>query len=234
MKKISVNLILVTIVSMYLFVFSAAFAADKVVVIPMTGTTKYHTMDWLGEWTNGINYEIGDGVQKDGSSYMCIAGHTAIESENGPPNDVFWSLFAAVGDEGPQGEIGPAGPQGEIGDTGPQGIQGVKGDTGATGLRGAVGDRGPKGDKGDTGPVGSTGPTGDRGPTGEKGDVGPQGERGPTGEQGPQGDIGPQGPQGESGLSAAGWRCPAGYYVLGFLNDGTLICSGDQDPVPSE
>jgi hypothetical protein len=59
------------------------------------------------------------------------------------------------------------------------------------------------------------------------------GPQGPEGPQGPAGPEGPQGPQGPSGLSAAGQRCPAGEFVVGFADDGALICEppgGDGDP----
>lgn len=87
--------------------FSSAIA-DKVLVIPLAGDTKvYSSINWRGEWTEDNQYEIGDGTQHDGCSYICILKHSS-NSSNSPPEVDHWSLLA---DKGKQGHEGPPGPQ---------------------------------------------------------------------------------------------------------------------------
>jgi len=71
-------------------------AADKVVVIPLGGANNY--MYWQGTWSDTTNYKIGDGVQYEGSSYVCVGAHNSIGS-NSPPS-AYWDLLAAKGDAG--------------------------------------------------------------------------------------------------------------------------------------
>jgi hypothetical protein len=79
-----------------------------------------------------------------------------------------------------------------------------------------VGQRGPEG------------PQGEQGKLGPQGDQGPQGKLGPQGDQGPQGKLGPQGDQGPPGVNVAvGQQCALGS-VIGFDEDGNIICSSDQ------
>jgi len=79
-----------------------------------------------------------------------------------------YAMYAATGNQGPEGPAGPIGPQG------------------------------PAGPQGEIGPEGPVGPQGEIGPQGEPGPIGPQGEQGPTGETGPIGPEGPAGPVGLS------------------------------------
>ncbi len=97
MEKIYSNLMLVGIVS-HLFVASPllALAEERVVVIPLGGGSKNY-MYWQGEWTDSTSYKVGDGVQKDGSSYMCIVAHASNDLANSPPNPSFWDVIAAAG-----------------------------------------------------------------------------------------------------------------------------------------
>lgn len=64
-----------------------------------------------------------------------------------------------------------------------------------------------------------------QGPPGDQGEPGLPGE---PGEPGPQGEPGPPGEQGEAGppgiLGLAGKMCPEGEMVIGFDDDGELIC----------
>lgn len=145
-------------------------------------------------------------------------------------NAVPYALFAADGNQGPQGEPGP---QGEVG---PHGAQGEKGD------KGDKGEKGDKGDKGDTGADGKTVLNGTENPlatVGVAGDfylntststlfgpktasgwgtgvllIGPKGdagEKGDTGETGSQGEVGPVGPAGAIGpIGPAGIAGPVG------------------------
>lgn len=89
-----------------------------------------------------------------------------------------YALYAASGNQGPQGIQGPPGPQG------------------ATGAQGPVAPQGPPGATGPQGPAGPQGATGVQGPQGLTGAQGPQGN---PGAQGATGATGAQGPQGQPG-----------------------------------
>ena len=158
-KKISI----VALFFMTLFI-SEMHAEDRVVVIPLGADVNIEApIKWQGEWEEGASYKTGDGLQYNGSSYICLQGHTASTS-NSPPSDSFWSLMATKGDKGDEGAIGPQGIPGPIGATGPQGIPGPVGATGPQGVPGPVGATGPQGIPG---PVGATGPQGIQGPAGD-------------------------------------------------------------------
>ena len=163
-----------------LMITAPTVQAEKVVVVPLMGKTTYigASIFWTGDWEGGFEYVLGDGVQYEGSSYICVKQHIS-SSANVPPNQTYWNLMAESGD------TGPTGPQGLQGDTGPQGPQGD------TGSQGPQGDTGPQGLQGETGPQGPQGDTGSQGPQGFQGAQGPQGFQGA---QGPQGDTGPAGP----------------------------------------
>ena len=162
-------------------VFSdATHGEDRIVVIPLGAEVNIEApIKWQGEWTEGTLYKTGDGLQYNGSSYICLQGHAASTS-NAPPNDSFWSLMATKGNKGDEGSIGPQGIPGPVGAAGPQGIPGPVGATGPQGIPGPVGATGPQGIPG---PVGATGPQGIPGPVGA---TGPQGVQGPAGSSGVQ------------------------------------------------
>ncbi|MBU0943475.1 MAG: hypothetical protein KJ804_14265 [Proteobacteria bacterium] len=163
-----------------LFFSTAIMASDKVVIIPMGATTNIEaSINWQGEWADGVPYANGDAVQYQGSSYLCVANH--ISSPVDSPPHAYWDLVASVGAEGGEG---PAGPKGDTGDTGSQGPAGVQGDAGDTGPQGPAG---VQGDTGDTGPQGIKGDTGD---------IGPQGPAGADGITGPAGVDGVDGVDG--------------------------------------
>ena len=153
-------------------------------------------VDWQGAWVSG-NYTVGQSVEYNGSSYICILDTIANEV---PTNATYWDLLVAQGDQGIQGIQGI---QGVVGDTGPQGTQGVQGITGDTGPTGPTG---PQGLKGDDGAQGVQGVQGDEGIQGIQGTTGPQGLQGDqgiqgiTGDTGLTGDTGPQGDQGIQGI----------------------------------
>ncbi len=80
---------------------STVFAADKIVVIPLGGAKNF--MYWQGEWSlAGENYKIGDGVQYEGSSFVCVEAHTSSDSTP-PLSSVYWDLLALKGDKGDSG-----------------------------------------------------------------------------------------------------------------------------------
>ena len=60
--------------------------AEKVVVVPLMGKTTYigASIFWTGEWQDNFQYVIGDGMQYEGSSYICLKGHVS-SSANIPP-----------------------------------------------------------------------------------------------------------------------------------------------------
>ena len=123
-------------------------------VIPLGADVNIEApIQWQGEWKEGTSYKTGDGLQHNGSSYICLQGHAASTS-NAPPSESFWSLMATKGDKGDQGAIGPQGIQGPVGATGPQGVPGPVGATGPQGVPGPVGPTGPQGIQG---PAGSSG-----------------------------------------------------------------------------
>lgn len=90
------------------------------------------------------NYEKGNKVSYQGSSYLCKKSIVGVS----PTDAEYWLLIAAKGDKGDKG------------DQGEQGVQGPKGDKGETG------EVGPQGPQGDRGPQGETGPQGPQGPAG--------------------------------------------------------------------
>lgn len=182
------------------------------------------SMSWLGAWALTTEYAADDAVENDGSSYICILGHTS-GADNEPGVGVnwetYWSLFAQKGAQGAQGaqgttgdagEQGAQGNQGNQGAAGAQGTQGTQGDTGETGAQGSQGNQGNQGTQGAQGTqgtqgvqgaTGDAGPQGDTGSTGAQGNQGNQGASGAQGSQGNQGDAGAAGPQGTQGNQGA-------------------------------
>ena len=60
---------------------------------------------------------------------------------------------------------------------------------------------------------------------------GPPGLQGAQGAAGPPGAQGPQGPPGKAGaLSLAGQQCQEGSYMIGFDEQGNILCSGKPKP----
>ena len=129
-------------------------------------------------YDNATEYEVGNKVSYNGSSYYCILESTG----NLPTDTTYWILIASKGDQGIQG------------------IQGIQGETGLQGVQGVQGIQGIKGDKGDKGDTGEQGIQGIKGDTGEQGIQGLKGDKGDTGLQGIQGETGLQGIQGTQGI----------------------------------
>lgn len=71
---------------------------------------------WLGPWDSGTLYLEGDGVSRNGSTYIAIANNL-----NSAPPSVNWDLVAAKGDAGSAGAQGIAGADGAAGATGAAG-----------------------------------------------------------------------------------------------------------------
>ncbi|HEY5999197.1 MAG TPA: hypothetical protein VI078_07835 [bacterium] len=119
---------------------------------------------FLGAWSAGTTYAMGDAVGFAGSSFISLQNANVGNQPDLSPS--FWALLAGQGSTGATGATGP---------TGPQGAQGTTGPTGATGVTGPQGPAGATGAAGVTGAQGPTGPQGPQGPTGAKGDPGAQG-----------------------------------------------------------
>lgn len=193
------------------------------------------TLDWRdphkGDWVTSTAYVVGEKVSNDGSSYVCILGHTSgasSEPGTGGSWSTYWNLIASKGDTGATGATGAQGPQGDTGATGCQGATGPTGPTGATGAAGADGSVWHEGTGAPVGGLGADGdfylndsngdvyekaagswsvvaniqgPQGDTGATGAQGIQGIQGNTGATGATGCQGATGPTGPTGPAGSS---------------------------------
>jgi hypothetical protein len=65
---------------------------------------------WRGAWDSGTAYAVNDAVSLNGSSYICILGHT----NQTPPNVTYWNVLASKGDTGANGADGAAGRMGGI------------------------------------------------------------------------------------------------------------------------
>lgn len=161
MRKVYARTVLSGCVISSLLAAPLLLAADNVVVVPFFDTA-YQTLGstWMGEWQDGVAYKVGDAVQLDGTSYICISAHTSSTGTNDPTNVTYWNVLAAKGETGATGATGAQGPQGATGATGAQGPQGATGATGAQGPQGATGASGATGAKGDKGDTGDTGPAG--------------------------------------------------------------------------
>lgn len=100
-----------------------------------------------------VNLIIGEGTTSDDLStvdwssgpYFIDITVNGINLGSSPLLSVPYALYAASGNEGPQGLPGPQGIPGEIGSQGP------KGDPGEQGLKGDPGDIGPQGPQGEPG-----------------------------------------------------------------------------------
>lgn len=151
---------------------------------------------WRGAWSNVTTYSVNDAVSYNNVSYIAIASNTNQQ----PPNTMFWAVLAAQGTTGP---TGPTGAQGNsiTGPTGPTGAAStVAGPTGPTGSTGPTGPTGAASTvAGPTGPTGA-GTTGPTGPTGAASTV-----AGPTGPTGAAGTTGPTGAGGALGYWGSFW-----------------------------
>ena len=121
---------------------------------------------YRGTYGSTANYNLGDVVLWQGSSYASLAssnyGNTPSSSSG------YWGVLTAQGPAGVQGVQGPkgdTGAQGPIGSTGPVGERGLQGEQGIAGQAGAQGIPGAQGSQGLQGPMGPQGPAGPAGMT---------------------------------------------------------------------
>ena len=92
------------------YIFSStAIAADKVVVIPLGGAKNY--IYWQGNWSVDTFYKVGDGIQYEGSSYICVDAHQSTVSTSPPSSQ--WNLLALKGEPGGS-EIGVVTSAGQV------------------------------------------------------------------------------------------------------------------------
>ena len=167
-----------------------------------TGAVGADGVVWRGTWSGATAYVLDDLVADDGTTYICILGHTNYQ----PPNGTYWNIFAlegTQGSQGAQGSVGNQGDQGAAGATGSTGATGSQGNQGATGAQGSVGNQGDQGAAGATGSTGATGSQGNQGATGAQGSVGNQGNQGAAGATGSTGATGSQGNQGAVGAQGS-------------------------------
>ena len=87
-------------------------------------------MNFIGAFSAGTNYSIGNAVSESGNSYIAIAANVNID----PAADVgsgtigtYWALMAKKGDTGPIGTTGATGATGAIGRRGHRDSRGRKG-----------------------------------------------------------------------------------------------------------
>ena len=74
------------------------------------GTPVGNGMTWSGSWASGKTYQLSDGVEYLGSSYIAIGASAHVSSNtNKPPNAASWSLMAGSGSDGVIGTNGDNG-----------------------------------------------------------------------------------------------------------------------------
>lgn len=83
-----------------------------------TGPTGATPFTYLGEYSNTLQYSVGDAVSYTGSLWKLIS---PLPSAGFPPETEEWVLVVSAGIDGPTGPTGSQGPTGPIGLTGPQG-----------------------------------------------------------------------------------------------------------------
>lgn len=74
------------------------------------------TIEWIGAWQTSTAYAAQDGVENDGSSYICTSSHTSGASTEpgvGASWETVWDLLASKGDQGDQGIQGVQGGDGQ-------------------------------------------------------------------------------------------------------------------------
>jgi hypothetical protein len=94
-------------------------------------------ISWKGTYSPTTAYDIGDGVEAGGSSWVATAvvpgfcglsgGGTACHNPAAPPNATYWSLVAARGEDGATGTPGATGATGAMGAVGPSDGYGAHG-----------------------------------------------------------------------------------------------------------
>jgi hypothetical protein len=84
-------------------------------------------MVWMGAWSSVTLYLEGDGVERNGSSYIAV-----VENTNSAPPNANWDLIASKGAQGDQGIQGATGAQGIQGETGAAGAAGPNSISGTT------------------------------------------------------------------------------------------------------
>lgn len=86
-------------------------------------------ISFVGNYTSGVVYNIGQAVFYNGSSYIALLQNQNIL----PTNTTYWNLIASQGQQGIQGTAGTNGTNGANGGQGPKGDQGPQGPQGPAG-----------------------------------------------------------------------------------------------------
>jgi len=82
------------------------------------------SLNWSGAWATSTAYAVQDGIENDGSSYICTTAHTSSAGDEpgvGGSWATYWDLAAAKGDTGQTGATGAAGATGATGAAGATG-----------------------------------------------------------------------------------------------------------------
>ena len=87
------------------------------------------SITFVGNYTTGVIYNIGQAVFYNGSSYIALLQNQNIL----PTNTTYWNLIASQGQQGIQGTAGTNGTNGSNGGQGPKGDQGPQGPQGPAG-----------------------------------------------------------------------------------------------------
>jgi hypothetical protein len=83
------------------------------------------SLSWQGAWVTSTAYAVQDGVENDGSTYICTTAHTSGATDDEPgvgaTEATYWDLGAAKGATGATGTTGSTGSTGAAGATGATG-----------------------------------------------------------------------------------------------------------------
>jgi len=100
----------------------ALMAQDRTIVIPLS-YAKYMIAEWQGDWGEGVSYKKNDGVQYDGSTYLCKEPHVADLTTSPDLDTERWDLIAAKGAQGATGADGHDGIVTEVDPTVPANVK---------------------------------------------------------------------------------------------------------------
>ena len=83
------------------------------------------SLNWQSAWLTSTAYAVQDGVENDGSTYICTTAHTSGATDDEPgvgaTEATYWDLGAAKGATGATGTTGSTGSTGAAGATGATG-----------------------------------------------------------------------------------------------------------------
>lgn len=144
--------------------FGIQGAAGATGAMGATGATGTAGLVYRGAYNSFNNYDLGDVVLWNGSSYASLIPFNHGNAPGLVPGA--WGTLTVQGPTGLTGAVGGTGISGPIGALGPVGSPGERGDQGAQGIAGQAGAQGIPGVAGTTGLSGPMGPVGLAGPVG--------------------------------------------------------------------